>query len=160
MGSEMCIRDRTSTAPQPAAEQAHADPALSSDTGQKNPAPSEAGQADPTGEFGSSAGYRVPLFKRFLIAAILTAPVLLISMVPGLQFRNWGWVAGLFSLPVATWAAWPFHKAAAINARHGTSTMDTLVSIGVIAATVYSWVQLLRDPAPVSYTHLTLPTKA
>lgn len=138
---------QTSTAPQPAAEQAHADPALSSDTGQKNPAPSEAGQADPTGEFGSSAGYRVPLFKRFLIAAILTAPVLLISMVPGLQFRHWGWVAGLFSLPVATWAAWPFHKAAAINARHGTSTMDTLVSIGVIAATVYSWVQLLRDPA-------------
>ena len=138
---------QTSTAPQPAAEQAHADPALSSDTGQKNPAPSEAGQADPTGEFESSAGYRVPLFKRFLIAAILTAPVLLISMVPGLQFRNWGWVAGLFSLPVATWAAWPFHKAAAINARHGTSTMDTLVSIGVIAATVYSWVQLLRDPA-------------
>lgn len=127
---------QTNTAPQPAAEQAHADPALS-----------EAGQADPTGEFGSSAGYRIPLFKRFLIAAILTAPVLLISMVPGLQFRNWGWVAGLFSLPVATWAAWPFHKAAAINARHGTSTMDTLVSIGVIAATVYSWVQLLRDPA-------------
>ncbi len=141
------VEAQTSTAPQPAAEQAHADPALSSDTGQKNPAPSEAGQADPTGEFGSSAGYRVPLFKRFLIAAILTAPVLLISMVPGLQFRNWGWVAGLFSLPVATWAAWPFHKAAAINARHGTSTMDTLVSIGVIAATVYSWVQLLRDPA-------------
>ena len=141
------VEAQTSTAPQPAAEQAHADPALSSDTGQKNPAPSEAGQADPTGEFGSSAGYRVPLFKRFLIAAILTAPVLLISMVPGLQFRHWGWVAGLFSLPVATWAAWPFHKAAAINARHGTSTMDTLVSIGVIAATVYSWVQLLRDPA-------------
>ncbi|OFT41400.1 hypothetical protein HMPREF3160_07885 [Arthrobacter sp. HMSC06H05] len=130
------VEAQTSTAPQPAAEQAHADPALS-----------EAGQADPTGEFGSSAGYRIPLFKRFLIAAILTAPVLLISMVPGLQFRNWGWVAGLFSLPVATWAAWPFHKAAAINARHGTSTMDTLVSIGVIAATVYSWVQLLRDPA-------------
>ena len=141
------VEAQTSTAPHPAAEQAHADPALSSDTGQKNPAPSEAGQADPTGEFGSSAGYRVPLFKRFLIAAILTAPVLLISMVPGLQFRHWGWVAGLFSLPVATWAAWPFHKAAAINARHGTSTMDTLVSIGVIAATVYSWVQLLRDPA-------------
>lgn len=138
---------QTSTASHPSAEQAHADPALSSDTGQKNPAPSEAGQADPTGEFGSSAGYRIPLFKRFLIAAILTAPVLLISMVPGLQFRHWGWVAGLFSLPVATWAAWPFHKAAAINARHGTSTMDTLVSIGVIAATVYSWVQLLRDPA-------------
>ncbi|WIK83620.1 heavy metal translocating P-type ATPase [Pseudoglutamicibacter albus] len=119
-----------------------------------DPALADPTHPDPTSEHGSSAGYRVPLFKRFLIAAILTAPVLVISMVPGLQFPHWGWVAGLFSLPVATWAAWPFHKAAAINARHGTSTMDTLVSIGVTVATIYSWVQLLRDPAMTAHARL------
>lgn len=119
-----------------------------------DPALADPTHPDPTSEHGSSAGYRVPLFKRFLIAAILTAPVLVISMVPGLQFKHWGWVVGLFSLPVATWAAWPFHKAAAINARHGTSTMDTLVSIGVTAATIYSWVQLLRDPALTAHARL------
>ena len=119
-----------------------------------DPALADPTHPDPTSEHGSSAGYRVPLFKRFLIAAILTAPVLVISMVPGLQFKHWGWVVGLFSLPVATWAAWPFHKAAAINARHGTSTMDTLVSIGVTAATIYSWVQLLRDPAMTAHARL------
>ncbi len=119
-----------------------------------DPALADPTHPDPTSEHGSSAGYRVPLFKRFLIAAILTTPVLVISMVPGLQFRHWGWVAGLFSLPVATWAAWPFHKAAAINARHGTSTMDTLVSIGVTVATIYSWVQLLRDPAMTAHARL------
>ncbi|MDK6274704.1 heavy metal translocating P-type ATPase [Pseudoglutamicibacter cumminsii] len=119
-----------------------------------DPALADPTHPDPTSEHGSSAGYRVPLFKRFLIAAILTAPVLVISMVPGLQFKHWGCVVGLFSLPVATWAAWPFHKAAAINARHGTSTMDTLVSIGVTAATIYSWVQLLRDPALTAHARL------
>lgn len=119
-----------------------------------DPALADPTHPDPTSEHGSSAGYRVPLFKRFLIAAILTAPVLVISMIPGLQFKHWGWVVGLFSLPVATWAAWPFHKAAAINARHGTSTMDTLVSIGVTAATIYSWVQLLRDPALTAHARL------
>ncbi|PWI27532.1 heavy metal translocating P-type ATPase [Pseudoglutamicibacter cumminsii] len=119
-----------------------------------DPALADPTHPDPTSEHGSSAGYRVPLFKRFLIAAILTAPVLVISMVPGLQFKHWGWVVGLFSLPVATWAAWPFHKAAAINARHGTSTMDTLVSIGVTAATIYSWVQLLRGPALTAHARL------
>lgn len=125
-----------------------ADPAL---TGSEH---SEPERPDPAFEYGSSAGYRVPLFKRFLIAGTLTAPVLVISMIPGLQFPHWGWVAGLFSLPVATWAAWPFHKAAAINARHGASTMDTLVSIGVTAATIYSWVQLLRDPAMTAHARL------
>ncbi|MBM7795760.1 heavy metal translocating P-type ATPase [Pseudoglutamicibacter cumminsii] len=125
-----------------------ADPAL---TGSEH---SEPERPDPALEYGSSAGYRVPLFKRFLIAGTLTAPVLVISMIPGLQFPHWGWVAGLFSLPVATWAAWPFHKAAAINARHGASTMDTLVSIGVTVATIYSWVQLLRDPAMTAHARL------
>lgn len=87
------------------------------------------------------------LFARFLVAAILTVPVLLISMVPGAQFPHWGWWAAALSLPVVTWAAWPFHRAAAVNARHGASTMDTLVSIGVIAAYAFSLVQMIVDPA-------------
>ncbi|MBA4104005.1 MAG: heavy metal translocating P-type ATPase, partial [Arthrobacter sp.] len=66
--------------------------------------------------------------------------------VPAAQFPHWGWVAALLALPVVTWAAWPFHRAAAVNARHLASTMDTLVSIGVTAAYLFSAWQLLADP--------------
>ena len=86
------------------------------------------------------------LRPRLMVAAILTIPVFLISMFPAFQFANWGWVAGALALPVVTWAAWPFHRAAAINARHLASTMDTLVSIGVTAAYVFSAWQLFVDP--------------
>ncbi|WP_416352810.1 heavy metal translocating P-type ATPase [Arthrobacter sp. TB 26] len=86
------------------------------------------------------------LRPRLAVAAILTIPVFLISMFPAFQFANWGWTAGALALPVVTWAAWPFHRAAAINARHFASTMDTLVSIGVTAAYVFSAWQLFVDP--------------
>ncbi|WP_396134094.1 heavy metal translocating P-type ATPase [Arthrobacter sp. BE255] len=86
------------------------------------------------------------LRPRLIVAAVLTVPVFLISMVPAFQFANWGWVAGALALPVVSWAAWPFHRAAAINARHLASTMDTLVSIGVIAAYVFSAWQLSSNP--------------
>jgi Cu+-exporting ATPase len=64
--------------------------------------------------------------------------VLLLSMVPALQFRNWQWLAFALASPVATWAAWPFHRAAWKNLRHGEATMDTLVSLGVAAAYLWS----------------------
>ena len=67
-------------------------------------------------------------------------------MFPAFQFANWGWAAGALALPVVSWAAWPFHRAAAVNARHFASTMDTLVSLGVIAAYLFSVWQLLADP--------------
>lgn len=86
------------------------------------------------------------LLPRLAAAAVLTVPVVLISMVPAAQFPDWGWWAAALALPVVTWSAWPFHRAAAVNARHGGSTMDTLVSLGVTAAYVYSLVQLLADP--------------
>lgn len=86
------------------------------------------------------------LRPRLILAAILTIPVFLVSMFPALQFPHWGWVAGILTLPVVTWAAWPFHRAAAINARHLASTMDTLVSIGVSAAFLFSAVELGLDP--------------
>ncbi len=87
------------------------------------------------------------LLPRLVVAAVLAVPVFAISMVPGLEFPNWGWWAAALALPVVTWAAWPFHRAAAIAARHGSSTMDTLVSLGVIAAYTFSLGQLLANPA-------------
>lgn len=86
------------------------------------------------------------LRPRLVVAAILTIPVFAVSMVPALQFPNWGWIVAVLALPVVSWAAWPFHRAAAINARHLASTMDTLVSIGVVAAYLYSAWQLIADP--------------
>ncbi|MDD1478583.1 heavy metal translocating P-type ATPase [Arthrobacter sp. H16F315] len=87
------------------------------------------------------------LRPRLLLAAVLTLPVVIISMVPAAQFPQWGWWVFALSLPVVTWAAWPFHRAAAINARHLASTMDTLVSIGVGAAFLFSTWQLIADPS-------------
>ncbi|MFF0990072.1 heavy metal translocating P-type ATPase [Kocuria nitroreducens] len=86
------------------------------------------------------------LRRRLLVAAALSVPVFVISMLPGFQFPHWGWVVAVLSLPVVTWAAWPFHRSAAINARHLTSTMDTLVSLGVSAAYLFSLWNLLREP--------------
>ncbi|WP_372434450.1 heavy metal translocating P-type ATPase [Arthrobacter cavernae] len=86
------------------------------------------------------------LRPRLIVAAVLTVPVVLISMIPALQFPHWGWMAAALALPVVSWAAWPFHRAAAINARHFASTMDTLVSIGVLAAYLYSAWQLFANP--------------
>ncbi len=78
------------------------------------------------------------LRRRLILAIVLGVPVLLLSMVPGLQFDGWQWVALALATPVATWAAWPFHRAMALNLRHRQSTMDTLVSVGVTAAYVWS----------------------
>ena len=84
------------------------------------------------------------LRRRLVVASVLTAPVVLLSMIPALQFPAWQWVVAALALPVVTWAAWPFHVAAFRAARHATSTMDTLVSLGVIAATLWSlWALLL-----------------
>ncbi|CAH0124690.1 Cation-transporting P-type ATPase A [Arthrobacter sp. Bi26] len=96
---------------------------------------------------GVPTGSAAPSLRpRLAAAAALTVPVFAISMIPALQFPNWGWTAAVLALPVVTWAAWPFHRAAAANARHLASTMDTLVSIGVIAAYAFSAGQLLADP--------------
>ncbi|MDQ0823494.1 Cu+-exporting ATPase [Arthrobacter sp. V4I6] len=91
-------------------------------------------------------GTAAKLRPRLIVATALTVPVLLISMFPAFQFANWGWAAGALALPVVSWAAWPFHRAAAVNARHFASTMDTLVSLGVIAAYLFSAWQLLAEP--------------
>ena len=77
------------------------------------------------------------LRPRLIVAAVLTIPVLAISMAPPLQFDGWAWVAFVLSTPVILWAALPFHRATFVNLKHGATTMDTLVTIGTIAA--YAW---------------------
>ena len=77
------------------------------------------------------------LRQRLLVSAVLALPVVLLSMVSALQFRNWQWLAFTMTAPVALWGAWPFHRSAWKNLLQRTSTMDTLVSLGVIAA--FGW---------------------
>jgi Cu+-exporting ATPase len=78
-----------------------------------------------------------PWRDRLLISAVLTVPVILLAMVPAWQFDNWQWLSLTLAAPVVVWGAWPFHKAAWTNLRHGTSTMDTLISMGTLAA--FGW---------------------
>jgi P-type Cu+ transporter len=83
------------------------------------------------------------LRARLLVAAVLTAPLLAVSMVPPLQFAGWEWLALALATPVVFWAGWGFHRAAVLNARHLAATMDTLISIGTLAAWAWSVVALV-----------------
>jgi len=87
------------------------------------------------------------LRRRLIVAVVLGLPVLLLSMIPPLQFDGWQWVALVLATPVATWAAWPFHRSMALNLRHGATTMDTLISVGVSAAYLWSLWALLFTAA-------------
>ncbi|WP_259827029.1 heavy metal translocating P-type ATPase [Dietzia cinnamea] len=78
------------------------------------------------------------LRRRVIISAILSIPVIAMAMVPALQFTHWQWLSLTLAAPVVVWGAWPFHRAAAINLRHGAFTMDTLVSLGTSAAFLWS----------------------
>lgn len=83
---------------------------------------------------------------RLWVSLVFTVPVVLLSMVEALQFHNWQWWAMALSAPVVTWCAWPFHQTMLKNARHGSSTMDTLISVGIIAATAWSvWAVVWGD---------------
>ncbi|UNX56511.1 heavy metal translocating P-type ATPase [Georgenia sp. TF02-10] len=101
--------------------------------------------ATPTPDAPTSAERRTAdLRRRLVVSAALTVPVAALSMVPALQLPGWQWLVAALALPVVTWGAWPFHTSAARAARHGASTMDTLVSLGVVAATAWSlWALLL-----------------
>ncbi len=83
-----------------------------------------------------------PLRRRLIGSALLSVPVLLMSMIPALQFDNWQWLALQLATPVVLWGAWPFHRAAWANLRHGAATMDTLISVGTLAAWGWSLVAL------------------
>ena len=87
------------------------------------------------------------LRQRLVVSAVLTVPVVLMAMVPALQFEHWQWASLTLAAPVAVWGAWPFHRAAWANLRHGATTMDTLVSLGVLAAFGWSLVALFAGSA-------------
>jgi Cu+-exporting ATPase len=85
-------------------------------------------------------------WQRLVVSAALTVPVLALSMIPAFQFDNWQWISLTLASPVVVWGAWPFHRAAVTNARHGAATMDTLISVGVSAAWLWSlWALLFTD---------------
>ena len=98
----------------------------------------------------------VALRNRLIISASMTLPVMVLSMVPPFQFLYWQWVVFALAVPVATWGAWPFHRAAAINARHGVATMDTLISVGVGAALGWSLYALFFGGAGMPGMTMTL----
>ena len=85
----------------------------------------------------AEAGEPDGLRRRLLITAALSVPVIIVSMVPALQFRDWAWLAFALTIPVVTYGGWPFHRAAWAGLRHGAATMDTLVSLGTLAA--FGW---------------------
>ncbi|WP_084104605.1 cation-translocating P-type ATPase [Demequina sp. NBRC 110056] len=89
--------------------------------------------------------------RRFIVAAILTVPVLLISMVMAWQFTGWEWVVGILTTPVIWWAAWPFHVSTWRSARHRTTNMDTLVTMGTLAAWTWSTIVLITGTGHVYY---------
>ncbi|MFJ9445928.1 heavy metal translocating P-type ATPase [Kitasatospora sp. NPDC101235] len=107
----------------------------------------DAGQAEPADELA-------PLRERLFTAVALALPVIAMAMVPALQFDNWQWLSLTLAAPVVTYAAWPFHRAAFTNARHGAATMDTLVSLGTTAAFLWSlWALFFGDAGMPGMRH-------
>ncbi|QJC22623.1 cadmium-translocating P-type ATPase [Arcanobacterium buesumense] len=93
------------------------------------------------------------LRRRFIVSAILSIPIIFLSMIPAWQFAGWQWVITTLGIPVAFWGGWPFHKAAFAAGRHGASTMDTLVSIGVLTSMGWSlWALFFGGAGEIGYT--------
>ncbi|MFD9844576.1 heavy metal translocating P-type ATPase [Streptomyces parvus] len=127
----------TARPPAPPAEAA-APPPRSGDTGQ--------GAAEDDG--------LTPLRQRLITAVLLAVPVIAMAMIPALQFDYWQWLSLTLAAPVVTYAAWPFHRAAWTNAKHGAATMDTLISVGTSAAFLWSvWALFFGTAGMVGMTH-------
>mgnify|MGYP000915111990 CR=1 FL=1 len=100
--------------------------------------------SSPTPQVGEGTrAHAADMLRRLIVSAPLGILAAILSMVPAWQFTGWQWVVAAASIPVVTWGAWPFHRAAFAAGRHGSTTMDTLVSLGVIASTLWSWWALL-----------------
>ena len=98
----------------------------------------------PTPQVGEGTrAHAADMLRRLIVSAPLGILAAILSMVPAWQFTGWQWVVAVASIPVVTWGAWPFHRAAFAAGRHGSTTMDTLVSLGVISSTLWSWWALL-----------------
>ncbi|WP_433438446.1 heavy metal translocating P-type ATPase [Nonomuraea sp. CA-141351] len=95
-----------------------------------------------------------PLRERLVTAVVLSVPVVAMAMVPALQFTNWQWLSLVLAAPVVVYAGWPFHKAAWTNLRHGAATMDTLISVGTLAAFGWSlWALFFGTAGTPGMTH-------
>ena len=115
--------------------------------------------AEPDGPAAGQDG-AVSLRRRLLVSLALATPVVLLAMVPAAQLRGWQWLSLALATPVAVWGAWPFHRAAAINARHGVATMDTLISVGVGAAYLWSLYVLVFGGAGQPGMHMSFAVLA
>ncbi|MEV5589889.1 cation transporter, partial [Nonomuraea pusilla] len=116
------------------------------------PAPPQAAEAGPR-EAEDDDELR-PLRNRLVTSLVLAVPVIAMAMVPALQFTYWQWLSLTLAAPVVVYAGWPFHKAAWTNLRHGAATMDTLVSLGTIAALGWSlWALFLGTAGTPGLTH-------
>ncbi|MGH3545627.1 MAG: hypothetical protein ACRDPW_06855, partial [Mycobacteriales bacterium] len=91
---------------------------------------------------------------RVIGSVLLSGPVVALAMIPTLQFQHWQWLAIALTSPVALWGAWPFHRAALVNLRQGTASMDTLVSVGVAASYTWSVVVLFLGEVGEPQGHL------
>ncbi|MCW2839221.1 MAG: copper/silver-translocating P-type ATPase [Aeromicrobium sp.] len=110
------------------------------------------GAEDEHGDHGDLHG-AASMRQRLRVSAALAVPVVVLSMVPAWQFDNWQWLALALASPVVVWGAYPFHRAAWVNARHGAVTMDTLVSVGVGAAWLWSlWALFVGDAGMTGMT--------
>ena len=100
-----------------------------------------------TEEYPAAEGDQTqPLRNRLVVAGLLSLPVLVMAMVPALQFLNWQWLSLTLAAPVVVWGALPFHRAAWANLRHASATMDTLISVGTLAAFGWSlWALFFGD---------------
>ncbi|WP_406265780.1 heavy metal translocating P-type ATPase [Actinacidiphila glaucinigra] len=108
----------------------------------------------PREQADSEPGELTRLRQRLLTAVVLAVPVIAMAMVPALQFPNWQWLSLTLAAPVVAYAAWPFHRAAWTNLRHGATTMDTLISMGTLAAFGWSvWALFLGDAGVPGLRH-------
>ncbi|MGI5260158.1 heavy metal translocating P-type ATPase [Streptomyces angustmyceticus] len=122
-------------------------PAPEPDTGAEDGGTEDGGPAD-------GADALAPLRQRLLISLALSVPVVLLAMVPPLQFTNWQWLSLTLAAPVVAYGAWPFHRAAWTNLRHGSATMDTLISMGTLAALGWSvWALFFGTAGMPGMTH-------
>lgn len=107
-----------------------------------------AAPSGPGGEENSPADVELASLRtRLLGAVVLSVPVIAMAMVPALQFTYWQWASLALAAPVILWGAWPFHKAAWANLKHGTATMDTLISMGTLSAFLWSLYALFLGTA-------------
>ncbi|MFE4250376.1 heavy metal translocating P-type ATPase [Streptomyces sp. NPDC056910] len=116
--------------------------------------PRTVGEKAEEAEPDASADPLAPLRQRLVTAVALAVPVVAMAMIPALQFEYWQWLSLTLTAPVVTYAAWPFHKAAFTNARHGAATMDTLISVGTSAAFLWSvWALFFGTAGTPGMTH-------